>query len=59
MPNKPLRRSTSKPQQRLMGAALAVKRGESKGFPEARKVASGMSESQLREFARKPKGKKK
>jgi hypothetical protein len=55
MPNKPLRRSTSKPQQRLMGAALAVKRGESKAFPEARKVASQMSEKQLKEFARKPK----
>jgi hypothetical protein len=46
-------------QQRLMGAALAVKRGESKGFAEARKVASGMSEKQLEDFARKPKGKKK
>jgi hypothetical protein len=43
-------------QQRLMGAALAVKRGESKGFPEARKAARGMSQKQLKEFATKPKG---
>jgi hypothetical protein len=43
-------------QQRLMGAALAAKRGQSKAFPEARKVAKGMSEKQLEDFARKPKG---
>jgi Protein of unknwon function (DUF3008) len=42
-----------------MGAALAVKRGESKGFPEARKVASGMSEKQLKEFASKKKNRRK
>lgn len=39
-----------------MGAALAVKRGQSKAFPEARKVARGMSAKQLKEFATKPKG---
>jgi hypothetical protein len=43
-------------QQRLMGAALAVKRGESKAFPEARKVAKQMSAKQLKEYATKPKG---
>jgi ATP-dependent DNA ligase len=51
--------SKTKKQQHLMGAALAVKRGESKGFPEARKVASGMTQKQLEDFARKAKGKKK
>lgn len=40
-----------------MGAALAAKRGE-KTFPEARKVASGMTEKQLKDFATKPKRKK-
>jgi Protein of unknwon function (DUF3008) len=48
----------TKKQQRTMGAALAVKRGESKGFPMARKIAGGMSEKQLEDFARKPKRKK-
>lgn len=42
-----------------MGAALAVKRGESRGFPEARKVAGSMTEQQLKDFAAKPKKKKK
>jgi len=41
-----------------MGAALAVKRGESRGFPMARKIAKGMSEKQLEDFARKPKKRK-
>jgi hypothetical protein len=45
-------------QRRLMGAALSVKRGESKGFPEARKVAGSMSEEQLKDFATKKKKKK-
>jgi hypothetical protein len=40
-----------------MGAALSAKRG-GKTFPEARKVARGMTEKQLEDFARKP-GKKK
>lgn len=43
-------------QQRLMGQALAVKRGEQAGSPAAKKVAAGMSEKQLRDFAKKPKG---
>jgi hypothetical protein len=43
-------------QQRTMGAALAVKRGESKGFGMARKLAGSMSEKQLRDYAKKPKG---
>jgi hypothetical protein len=46
-------------QQRTMGAALSVKRGQSKGFPLARKLAGQMSEAQLAEFARKPKKGKK
>jgi len=50
--------ATSKKQQRTMGAALAVKRGESRGFPMARKIAKGMSEKQLEDFARKPKKRK-
>ena len=41
-----------------MGAALAAKRGK-KSFPEAEKVASGMTEKQLEDFARNPKPKKK
>ena len=41
-----------------MGAALAVKRGESKSFPLARKLAKGMSEKQLEDYARKPRKKK-
>jgi hypothetical protein len=56
MPGKKLQRAKTPGQQRLMGAALAVKRGQAKGFPEARKVARGMSESQLKEFATKPRG---
>lgn len=39
-----------------MGAALAVKRGGSKGFGLARKVSGQMSAKQLKEFATKPKG---
>jgi Protein of unknwon function (DUF3008) len=46
---------TSK-QQRTMGAALAVKRGQSKGFGMARKIAGSMSEKQIKEYATKPKG---
>jgi hypothetical protein len=41
-----------------MGAALSAKRGH-KTFPEARKVASQMTQKQLEDFARKPKTKKK
>lgn len=58
MPGKKYRHAETPRQQRLMGAALAVKRGESKAFPMARKVASGMTEKQLKEFATKPRKKK-
>jgi hypothetical protein len=51
--------SVTKKQQRTMGAALAVKRGTSKGFPLARKMAKGMSEKQLADFARNPVKRKK
>jgi hypothetical protein len=37
-----------------MGAALAAKRG-AKTFPAAQKIATQMTESQLEDFARKPK----
>jgi hypothetical protein len=50
--------SSTPKQRRTMGAALAVKRGESRGFPAARKIARGMSEKQLEDFARKPRKKK-
>jgi len=50
--------SSTRKQQRTMGAALAVKRGESKSFPLARKLAKGMSEKQLEDYARKPRKKK-
>ena len=49
--------STSKAQQRLMGAALSAKRG-GKTFPLARKVAGQMSESQLKDFTKLKKKKK-
>ncbi|MGB6501648.1 MAG: DUF3008 family protein [Thermoplasmata archaeon] len=44
----------SEAQRRLMGAALAAKRGGRAASGKAAKVARGMSESQLRDFARKP-----
>jgi uncharacterized protein DUF3008 len=57
MPGKKMRHATTPAQQRLMGAALAAKRGEAKPASKAiAKVARGMSESQLKEFATKPKG---
>ena len=50
----------SEKQRRLMGAALAYKRGESKNASsEIKKVAEGMTEKQLEDFASKPKSKKK
>jgi hypothetical protein len=51
----------SEAQRKAAGAALATKRGgkkPKKGTPSA-KMAKGMDESQLAEFAKKPKGKKK
>lgn len=45
----------SEKQRRLMGAALACKRDEDKCISkEVRKVAQGMSEGQLEDFASKP-----
>lgn len=43
----------SERQRRLMGAALAVKRGGRAVSPEVARVAHGMSESQLRDFAKR------
>ena len=44
--------SVSAPQQHLMGAALAYKRGElPHASPEVKRLAHSMSESQLRDFA--------
>lgn len=47
--------SHSAKQQKLMGAALSAKRGN-KSFPAAKEVAKGMSEKQLEDFAKKPRG---
>ena len=45
----------SERQRRLMGAALAYKRGENPhASEEVRKVAESMTETQLEEFASKP-----
>jgi len=50
----------SEKQRRLMGAALAYKRGESKNVSEEiKKVANSMSEKELEDFASKPKSKEK
>ena len=50
----------SEKQRKLMGAALAYKRGESKtSSEEIKKVASSMSEKELEEYASKPTGSKK
>jgi len=47
--------STSPAQQRLMGMALAVKRGEqSTASPKVKSVVRSMSVSQLRDFAHTP-----
>ena len=51
MPNKPYRKATSKAQQRLMGMALAAKRGAKPASQEVAKVAGSMSTKQLKEFA--------
>lgn len=47
----------SEPQRRLMGAALAAKRAGRKPGGQLGKVVRSMSESQLRDYARKPKRK--
>lgn len=50
----------SEKQRRLMGAALSYKRGENKHpSDEVKKVAGSMSESQLEDFASKPKSQRK
>jgi len=50
----------SEKQRRLMGAALSYKRGENKNASdEIKKVANGMTESELEDFASKPKSSKK
>lgn len=50
----------SEKQRKLMGAALAYKRGESKTTSdEIKKVANSMTESELKDFASKPKSKRK
>jgi Protein of unknwon function (DUF3008) len=43
-------------QQRLMGAALAAKRGAKPASKQVAEVAREMSSKQLKEFATKPKG---
>ncbi|EGJ99180.1 MULTISPECIES: DUF3008 family protein [Dysgonomonas] len=46
----------SEKQRRLMGAALAYKRGETKNVSdEVKKVADSMTEKELEDFASKPK----
>ncbi len=50
----------SEKQRRLMGAALAYKRGESHtSSAEIKKVADSMTEKELEDFASKPKSSKK
>ncbi len=50
----------SEKQRRLMGAALAYKRGESDtSSEEIRKVAHSMTEAELEDFASRPGSKKK
>jgi hypothetical protein len=51
--------AVSEKQRKAMGAALAAKRGGKvkKGSPSS-KMAKSMSEGQLKDFAKKPKGKK-
>ncbi len=45
----------SEKQRRLMGAALAYKRGEyPQASEEVRKVAESMTEKELEDFAKKP-----
>lgn len=44
-------KSVSKAQQRLMGAALAAKKGNKAASPEIKKIAKGMSKKDLEDFA--------
>ena len=45
--------ATSEKQRRLMGAALAIKRGAKSSNKMAKKLANDMSEEQLKDFAAK------
>ncbi len=45
--------ATSEKQRRLMGAALAIKRGAKSSNKTAQKLANDMSEQQLKDFAAK------
>lgn len=48
----------SEKQRRLMGAALAYKRGETKNASdEIKRIADSMTEKELEDFASKPKQK--
>lgn len=50
----------SEKQRKLMGAALAYKRGENTNVSdEVKKVANSMTEGELKDFASKPKSEKK
>jgi len=46
--------SETEPKRKLMGAALAAKRGKKPISKKVAKIASSMSEKQLRDFAKKP-----
>lgn len=43
----------SEKQRKLFGAALAIKRGETKPAGQAAKIAGSVSEKKIEEFARK------
>jgi len=53
--------SKSEKQRRLFGTALAIKRGETPASysPEAARIARTMSEKEIREFAKRPRRRKK
>lgn len=50
--------AVSAKQRRLMGAALAAKRGAKPASAKVAKVAKHMTEKQLHDFAEKPKRKR-
>jgi hypothetical protein len=62
MPNKPIGtvrgKKTTKPQQKLMGIARGMQKGEtSKSYsPQAARIASTIEPSDLHKIAKKPKG---
>lgn len=61
MPNKPIGtvggRKTTKPQQKLMGIARGIQKGETspKYSPQAAKIAKTIEPSDLHKIAQKPK----